>query len=103
MQGSGAQKDVVVRQMWAMIQRRVTMQQSTNDPEWMIDLDPQKILRWDAENSNVIADIFRSPEEVEAMRQANSRAEAEAEARLNLEALGKSGLKPQESIAAGAI
>lgn len=64
----------------AFLERRLAMFQATQDPAFLDDLDPDKIAAYDADMSDVPAQIFRSEEEINMRRQA--RADKAAQERM---------------------
>ncbi|MFQ5594229.1 MAG: portal protein [Anaerolineae bacterium] len=64
---------------------------ATGDPSWLDRLDPDEITRLDAELADVDARIFRSEEEIEAVRNARAERQAAEEAQRALQTVGRAG------------
>lgn len=95
-----AQKAAQVERVMAFLQRRVELFQATQDPNYLIDIDPQKVTQYDSIEADVPSDIFRSLEEVEQLKQAQAE-EAQRQAALQtLQGLQRAGV-PQRQLATG--
>ncbi len=81
-----AQKQAPIRRIDEFLQRRFFYFQQSQNPEWLIDIDPRKVTLVDRRLSDVPAEIFKTEEEIEAEQAlVAQRAESE-EQRANVEA-----------------
>jgi len=87
----------------AFLERSLAMYQATQDDAYMEYLDPDKIAAYNAEMSDVPAEIFRSDEEVNARRQAKAdRAAQQRMVELMTAAQGASQASPPSPLPASA-
>jgi len=64
----------------SFLERRLALYQATQDPAYIEDIDPDRLRSFDSRMSDVPAEIFRSQQEIDEIRQA--RAERSAQDRL---------------------
>ena len=75
-----AQKQESAARVMSFLERRLALYQATQDPAYIEDIDPDRLRSFDSRMSDVPAEIFRSQQEIDEIRQA--RAERSAQDRL---------------------
>lgn len=95
-----AQKSAQIDRITAFLQRRIELFQATQDPAYLIDIDPQKVTQYDSIEADVPADIFRTPEEVVALQQRQAEEQQRQAALETLQGLQRAGV-PGQQLATG--
>ena len=73
-----AQKQGSAQRVMSFLERRLALMQATQDPAFIEDIHPDRLREFDMQQSDVPAEIFRTQDEINDIREARAAKEAQA-------------------------
>ena len=73
-----AQKQGSAQRVMSFLERRLSLMQATQDPSFIEDIHPDRLREFDMQQSDVPAEIFRTQDEINDIREARAAQEAQA-------------------------
>jgi len=74
-----AQKQGSAQRVMSFLERRLALMQATQDPAFIEDIHPDRLREFDMQQSDVPAEIFRTQDEINDIREARAAQEAQAQ------------------------